>query len=62
MAEKFLTPKKIELEFGIDTRTIYWWVRNGDIIYFKKDKKILIPKSHFEMFLENHLIDKRGLS
>ncbi len=62
MSEKFLTPKKIEIEFGIDTGTIYWWVRNGDILYLKKDKKILIPQSHFEKFLENNLIDKRDIT
>jgi len=61
MAEKYLSPKKIEQDYGIDPKTVYWWVRNGDIIFFKKSKKILIPKSRFEKFLENHLIDKRGL-
>jgi len=59
MAEKYLSPKKIEQDYGIDSKTVYWWIRNGDILYFKKDKKVLIPQSHFENFLENNLIDKR---
>ena len=59
MSEKYLSPKKIEQMYGIDSKTIYWWVRNGDIIFFKKDKKILIPQTHFEKFLNANLIDKR---
>ena len=61
MAEKYLSPKKIEQEFEIDRKTIYHWCRNGDIVFFKKDKKILIPKTKFEQFLTNNLIDKRHI-
>jgi len=59
MAEQYLSPKKIEEEFKIERSTIYYWCRNGDIIFFKKNKKLLIPKSKFEEFLEDNLIDKR---
>jgi len=61
MAEKYLSPKKIEQVYEIDSKTVYYWCRNGDIVFFKKNKKILVPKSKFEEFLENNLIDKRDL-
>jgi len=61
MAEQYLTPKKIEQVFGIEPKTVYYWCRNGDIVFFKKNKKLLIPKTKFEQFLENNLIDKRDL-
>jgi len=61
MVQKFLSPKKIEQNYEIDRKTIYWWVRNGDVIYFKKGKKILIPQELFEKFLTENLIDKRDI-
>ena len=57
-----MTPKQIEAEFKIERKTIYYWCRNGDIIFFKKNKKLLIPISHLEKFLENNLIDKRDIT
>ena len=61
MAEKYLSPKRIEEMYEIDRKSVYYWCRNGDIVFFQKDKKILIPQKSFEQFLENHLIDKRDL-
>jgi len=62
MAEQYLSPKKIEQIYGIDSKTVYYWCRNGDIIFFKNAKKILIPKTKFERFLENNIIDKRHIT
>ena len=62
MAERYLSPKKIEQEYEIDRKTIYYWCANGEVVFFKKDKKILIPKSRFDEFLKNNIIDKRDIT
>jgi len=62
MVEKYLSPKKIEQIYDIEAKTVYYWARNGDIVFFKKNKKILIPKTRFEQFLNNNMIDKRDIT
>jgi len=56
MSGKYLSPKKIEQIYGIEAKTIYWWVRDRKVPYTKIGKSILIPQTELERFLDNNTV------
>lgn len=53
---RFLYVSGIYKEFGIKPALVYFWIRYHKFPILKIDKKILIPRSDFEAFLESHFI------
>jgi len=58
---RYLSVKKIEEIYAINPNKVYWWVRNGKIIYTKIGKTLLIPEVEFRQFLERNTVDKNQI-
>ena len=51
---KLLTVKKASTLYGPEPSLIYHWIRYRKFDFYKFGKKVLLPQSEFEQFLELH--------
>ncbi len=52
--ERLLTVKKLSEEREINPSTIWWWVRERHFDVIRVGRKVLIPESAFDQFIERH--------
>jgi len=55
--QRYLSPRQVYKEYGIETKKIYWWIRNNTISFVKTGKSVLIPEKELIKFLSNHTVE-----
>jgi len=51
---RFLTVKSISSDYGIKKSTLYWWVRNRALPFYRVGKQIFFREDELLGFLESH--------
>ena len=56
---RYLSPKQIFEFYGIETKKIYYWIRQKRIDYIKAGiKTVLVPEAKLIEFLENNMVNR----
>jgi len=54
MPERYLSPKTISKDYGIEINKIYYWIKTNRFDYFQDGRTILIPENSLLNYLQRN--------